>query len=237
MLTETCRSMLLDNGNLCYALSANPRHVPITCHADNNEDDDDDSSMCFWTSPLTTRWHGRHAGTCLETPMGALGRMLHGWVATFLDRDNKEIDPTDALLQRRLYLRRKIEHFIGVPIPVTNAETAMLACCQWATSIMLKVDQYGISIRKAAQDTTMRPRLVSCLRMTNLSSLWDVNRGMLFWVVSVCHCATTGQCFPLLTTALQARFAHLMALSEQYRAIAITPLTRLHLFERRCCTS
>lgn len=174
--------MLLDSGNFSYVLSANPKHMPNTCHAGDCEDededeDDDDSSMCFWTSPLTTRWHDKHAGTCLETPIRALGRMLHGWVATFLDRDNKEIDPTDVVLQRRLYLRRKIKHCIGVAISITNAETAMLACCQWATSIRLKVDQYGISICKAAQGTPMRPRLISCLRMANLSSLWDGNKG------------------------------------------------------------
>jgi hypothetical protein len=218
--------MLLDNGNLCCTFPTDPK--------DNAKTDHDDPCMRIWKSPLSIRWHDIHARTCLETPIAALGRLMHSWVATFLDETNREVDPTEMVLRRRLDLRGEIEHFIGVVVPVKNAETAMLACCQWATSIMLKVDRHSIPISKAAQMTRMRPRLVGCLRLTNLSNMWDDRRGMLFWVAAICHRATAGQCFPLLTTALQARFAHVMALSERYHAIGITSLTRLYLFERRC---
>lgn len=234
MLTKICRTMLLNDSNLCYNPLTNPEETPKTVHIDNS---DDDPSICFWDSPLTTKWHDKHARTCLEIPIAALGRLMHSWVATFLDETDKEIVLTESLLRRRRHLRREIERFIDVVVPVKNAEMAMLACCHWATSIMLKVDQYGISICQAAQLTPIRPRLVTCLRLTDLSSLWDNRRGMLFWVVTVCHHATRGQCFPLLTTALQTRFAHVLALSKWYHAMGVTPLSRLCLFERLCWTS
>lgn len=234
MLANSHRTTFFDDGNLYDISSPDPELTQKPYGIGDSEDDD--PSTRRWVSPLTTQWHDRYAKTCLESPVEALGRMLHSWIATFLDKNNNEVDLSAAVSDRRHLLRRKIEHFVGVTISVTNAETAMLACCQWATLIMLKVDQYGMPIWKAARDTAMRPRLVSCLRMTNLGSLWDGKAGILFWVVAVCHCATTGQCFPLLTTALQARFAHIMALSERYHAIGITPLTRLYRFERLCCT-
>jgi hypothetical protein len=219
--------MLFDDGSLCFATSTAPRQTPCSDHMD--------SSDC-WRSPLTMRWLDKHARTCLESPVAALGRLMHSWMATFLDQTNKGIRPTENGLRKRFNTRHEIEHFIGVVVPVTNNETAMLACCQWATSVMLEVDQCSIPIWKAAQLRRIQPRLVSCLRMTDLTSLWGDRRGMLFWVVAVCHCATTGHCFPLLTTALQARFAHVMALSEEFHAEGMISLRRLHLFERLCLT-
>jgi hypothetical protein len=192
-------------------------------------------SLHGWQSPLTTYWPGDQARTCLESPVQALGRMLRSWIGTFFNADNEQIPLTDDIQQRRQYLRQTIEHYIGVKIRVASPETAMLACCQWATRIMLSVEQNGVPIGIAAEHTTMQPRLVMCLRMTDLSTLWGRDRGMLFWVVSICHRATLGRCFPLLTTALMARFSHIMALSDQYQAISLSPMGRSDLFESICC--
>lgn len=198
---------------------------------------DNDDYIYPWTSPLSVQWHDRHARTCLEMPVTALARLTHCWIATFLDRKSQAITLTDAVLQSRLHLRQEIERFIDVDVSITNEQTAVLACCRWATSIMLKVDQAKVPIWKAAQEIPTQPNVVAWLRMTSLRNLWNSKSGYLFWVVSIYHQATAGQCFPLLTTALQAHFAHIMAQSEQYHAIAIVPLSRLFLFERVSCNS
>ncbi|KPI45034.1 uncharacterized protein AB675_2290 [Cyphellophora attinorum] len=188
-----------------------------------------------WLSPLATEWNDLKARTCLETPMHALGRMMQAWLATFLDSDHTSKEDAWLLLEERLRLGRKIEHFVGVAVTVTGAETAMLSCCQWAAMVMLKSDRHRISLWQAARQTPTRPRLVTTLRMTDLGTLWGPYKGMLYWVVSVCHRSTSGKCFPLLTTALLSRLAHVLALSEQYEAIGLTPLTRLAEFEHMCC--
>jgi hypothetical protein len=167
--------------------------------------------------------------------MLALGRMMHAWIATFLDSDNSTVEDAWLLLEERLRLGRKIEHFVGVAVTVTDAETAMLSCCQWAAMVMLKSDRHRLSLWEAARQTPTRPRLVTTLRMTDLGNLWGPYKGMLYWVVSVCHRSTSGRCFPLLTTALLSRLAHVLALSEHYAAIGLTPLTRLAEFEHMCC--
>jgi hypothetical protein len=187
-----------------------------------------------WQSPLTTQWIDVLAGTCLEMPIRALGRMMQKWVTAILNTGEDTRDPTKASLRELSVLRKDLERFLNVRILVSNADTAMLSCCQWAARVMLKVEQQRITIHAAAADTIAHPRLVTCLRMTDLDGLWGANRGMLFWVVCICHRATSRRCFPLLTTGLLSRFAHIVALSQKYRAVALEPVHRLEMFEKLC---
>jgi hypothetical protein len=232
LLTSLCSTTHLDKDTCIDVPPPISQRLP---EINVQEFDDDKSSVRVWMSPMTTWWLDQQARTCLETPERALGRMLWSWVATFLLEDGQPCPVTSEVLEKRQCLRREIEHFIGVKIQVKNAQTAMLACCQWAATIMLKVDRHRMSISDAAFDTPIKPRLVTCLRMTDLSSLWDSNRGMLFWVVTICHRATAGRCFPLLSSALLARFAHESALSEHYHDVALIPLSRLDTFESLSC--
>lgn len=172
-----------------------------------------------------------------EDPVEALSKIMHDWLATFLDHRNEKTETNDVVLGERRHLRQHIEHWISIDTYVSTANTAMWACCRWTASIMLAADQHKVSISEAAQYTAALLQTLDWLKLTDLDGMWDGKGGILYWVVCVCHIASIGQFMPLLTTALLARFAHIMALSRQYHAIALVPLTRLYLFERQCCAS
>lgn len=110
-----------------------------------------------------------------------------------------------------------------------------VCACRWASLMPLAVEKLRISIHVAAKHVRIRPRLIKRLRTTDLSNLWDARKGLLFWVVAICYSATAGQCFPLLTRTVFARFTPQMAMSDCCSEIAIKPLRRLKLFESSCC--
>jgi hypothetical protein len=112
---------------------------------------------------------------------------------------------------------------------------AMYECCRWGSLVLLAMEQLSVPIHVAAKHVRIQPRLVRRLRMTDLSNLWGVRRGLLFWVVTICHFATAKQCFPLLCTALLARFSQEIAMRECCAEIGIKPLRRLKQLESLCC--
>jgi hypothetical protein len=187
-----------------------------------------------WQSPLTSQWTDGLSGTCLETPIRALGRMVQRWVTMLLNNGGGACQHTEATLRERAAVRKDIERFLDVRITVSGAGTAMLSSCQWAARVMLRAEQQRLPIRAAAAQIVANPRLVTCLRTTDLDGLWADNMGMLFWVVCICHRATSRKCFPLLTTGLLSRFAHIVAQSQQYHTAALEPVKRLEMFERLC---
>jgi hypothetical protein len=188
-----------------------------------------------WTSPLTWQWLEGSAETQIETPILLVAGLTHGWLATFLDRDGHELVPTVELLEMRASLREMIEEFMPASKAANNETDAMYECCRWASLVLLAVEKLGIPIHVAAKLVRIRPRLVKRLRMTDLTNLWGPRRGLLFWVVTICHFAVAGQCFPLLCTALLARCAQEMAMLSCCTEISVKPLKRLKLFESLCC--
>ncbi len=161
--------------------------------------------------------------------------LMHKWLATFLDGESHGLVPTINLLERRDILCRKIESFAPVASTSTIEAEAMYESCRWASLILLTVDKLGVPIHIAAKHIRIQPRLTKRLRMTDLSNLWGIRKGLLFWIAAICHCATVGQCFPLLTATLFAQFSQEIAMSEYCSEIAINPLKRLKQFESLCC--
>lgn len=97
-----------------------------------------------WTSPFTVEWLDESVDTGVETPTNALGRLMHGWVATFLDKDDETIEATDQVLRQRLWFRHKLnQHIEGGTVRMP--EGAAYACCRWATSFILKAEQREVS--------------------------------------------------------------------------------------------
>ena len=193
---------------------------------------------CFiphpWTSPLTCLWLHASTTTPPETPMLLLVHLVHRWLTTLLDRNGQGILPSAKLLEERRNLRRRIELFEPAPRDSNEAE-AMYECCRWASLILLTTEELSIPMCVAAKIVRIQPRLVTRLRTTNLSNFWGAHKGLLLWVVAICHVVTVNQCFPLLSTAMMARFAQEMAMSEYCSEIAIKPLKRLKQFESLCC--
>lgn len=194
------------------------------------------SSSDPWTSPFTAEWLDESAETGVETLTDVLGRLMHGWIATFLDKDDEAIESTEQILRQRLWFRHKLCQHMEKDT-VRMPEGAVYASCRWAASLILKAEQLRVSFYVAAQEITMQPRLVKCLRMTDLVNLWGNQRGLLFWVTSVCHLATSEHCYPLLSTGLYAQFAHEMALTEEIYERGLKPLKRLRKFEEICCSA
>ena len=161
--------------------------------------------------------------------------LMHGWLATFLHGDSRRTISTNELLEERARLRQRIEHFVPISKASNTEAEAMYECCRWASLILLAVERLSIPIHVAAKHVTINPRLIRRLRMTNLSNLWGIHKGLLFWVAATCQFSTAGQCFPLLCTALFARFIQEIALSDSCSEIAIKPLKRLKQFESLCC--
>jgi hypothetical protein len=188
-----------------------------------------------WISPLTCEWGGGPSETHVETQVLLLAGFTHSWLATFLDRDGHELALTEELLEKRTGLRHMIERFMPAAKNSNSEAEAMYESCRWASLMMLAVESLKIPIHAAAKLVWIRPRLVKRLRTTDLTNLWGIHRGLLFWVVTMCHFATAGQCFPLLCTALLARCAQEMAMLGCCSEISIKPLRRLKLFESLCC--
>ena len=188
-----------------------------------------------WTSPLTCKWLHKSSTTSVETQMLRLAELTHRWLATFLDGDSRVLVPTKEVLDERANLRQQIQRF--VPVPATsNVETvAMYESCRWSSLMLLAVEKLGIPIHVAAKLVQIRPRLVKRLRMTDLSYLWRIHKGLLFWVTATCHFATARQCYPLLCATILARFTQEIAMSDYCSEIAIKPLRRLKTFESLCC--
>jgi hypothetical protein len=188
-----------------------------------------------WTSPLTCQWLHEASTTHPETQVLLLVRLMHRWLGTFLDRNGHGLVPTEIVLEEREGLRQSIESFLPVAKTSVIESEAVYECCRWASSILLAVERLRIPIYLAAKIIRIQPRLIARLRMTNLSNLWGIHKGLLFWVTAVCHLSTAEQCFPLLCTALLARFAQEFAMSDCCSEIAIKPWTRLKQFENLCC--
>jgi hypothetical protein len=167
-----------------------------------------------------------------------LAGLTHRWLATFFDEDGYNIKATssDSHIQQQR-LRRSIEQMICVEtndLHLSESE-AMYESCRWASKVLLTVEQQQLPIYAAAQCVQIQPRLRRRLYMTDLPNLWEERKGLLFWVVAVCHFAVVGRCYALLTTTLFTAFTHHMALSEYCDEIALQPLRRLKLFESHCC--
>jgi len=188
-----------------------------------------------WRSPLTCQWIHDASAPSVERQMIVLAGLVHRWLGTFFDYDSCKLAPNIDAQEARAWLRRKIERYSPIAgTSIVEAE-AMYECCRWASLILLAVEELGIPFHAAAKRVRIQPRLVRRLRMTDLSNLWGPRRGLLFWVAAICHFCTAGECFPLLTTTLFARFATQMAMLDCCSEIAIKPLRRLKLFESLCC--
>jgi hypothetical protein len=161
---------------------------------------------------------------------------MQRWLSTFLDGNADVAVLTKHVLQDRRELRQRIESFEPVAAASTPELEAMYECCRWASLVMLAVESLSIPIHAAAKQIRIQPRLIRRLRMTDLRNLWGIRRGLLFWVTSVCHFSTAGQCFPLLGTTIFARITQDIALSNYCSESAIKPLKRLKKFESLCCT-
>jgi hypothetical protein len=193
------------------------------------------SVPAHWMSPLTCKWRDRPSEIAAETKMLRLAGLTSRWLATFLDRDGREIAPTKELLDERASLRQTMECFVPAGKTSNCESDAMYESCRWASTVMLTVEKRSIPVHVAAKLVGIRPRLVKRLRTTDLTNLWGVHRGLLFWVVAMCHYATAGQCFPLLGTTILAQITQEMAMLDCCPEISIKPLRRLKMFESLCC--
>jgi hypothetical protein len=188
-----------------------------------------------WISPLACQWLDVTSTIYAEAQMLLLAGLVHEWLATYLDKGKCGLLPTKKLLEKRASLKHRIEVFIPLRGTSNIEEEAMYECCRWASLILLAVEKFKVPIHVAAKHVQIQPRLVRRLRMTDLSNLWGIRKGLLFWVAALCHFATAGQCFPLIFTTLLARLAQDIAMSDCYSEIAIKPLKRLRQFEILCC--
>ena len=188
-----------------------------------------------WYSPLTCQWLQETSASYIETQMLLLVGLVHSWLATYFDGDSYEVAPDNDAREERVSLRDRIERFPPISGASNVESEAMYESCRWASLTLLSVEKLSIPIHVAAKRVRIKPRLIRRLRTTDLSSLWGKRKGLLFWVAAVCHCSTAGQCFPMLTTTLFARFASQIAVSECCSEIAVKPLKRLKLFESLCC--
>jgi hypothetical protein len=189
----------------------------------------------YWTSPLTCQWFDKTSGTYVEAQMMLLAELAHRWLATFFDRHIRGLVLNKDLLEERANLRQQMERIMPMARTTNTESEAMYECCRWASLMLLAVEKLSIPIHVAAKHVRIQPRLIRCLRMTDLANLWGIHKGLLFWVASICHFATDGVCFPLLSTTLFARFVHEIAMSDLPSEIAIKPLKRLKQFESLCC--
>lgn len=160
--------------------------------------------------------------------------LTHQWFATFLDGDGGATLPTDELLKRRAELRHRIEQFEPMACATSIETEAMYECCRWASLIMLSVEEFRIPLHAAPSHVPDKPRVIANLRRTDLSNLWGARRGLLFWVITVCHFSSAGKCLPLLCTTLFARFSQELAMLDGCFEVAIKPLRRLKQFEILC---
>jgi len=218
--------------------AANSLSTPFTDVGDLFPATDPCENCCIpahWISPLTCQWLDEPSDTRVETQVLLLAGITHGWLATFLDRDGHELVPTEDLLEKRASLRHMIVSFMPAPQASNSEADAMYESCRWASLVLLAVEELSIPVYVAAKLVLLRPRLTKRLRTTDLTNLWGIHRGLLFWVLSVCHFATAGQCFPLLCTALLARCTQEMAMLSCCSEISVKPLRRLKLFESLCC--
>lgn len=191
-----------------------------------------------WASPLTTQLiDDAHCFIITEPPITALPRLIRAWISTFLDHNDLSVQPAPTILHKRLELRHSLESFVLHSDPIVTSETAVFACCWWAASVMLNAEKSQISLADSADRIHMQPRLTKCLRATDLANLWGARKGLLFWVVSVCHVVTTDRCLPLLTTALYAHFAHEMALDLSLCRAGVLQLRKLRAFDKLCTAS
>ena len=189
-----------------------------------------------WVSPLTCQWLDVTTTTHIGSRMLLLAGLMHRWLATFPTRYSRGLPaPTHELSEERVSLRQKIENSAPAPIGSNAEAEAMYECCQWASLTLLVVEKLSIPIYVAAQHIRIYPKLIKHLRMTDLSDLWGIRKGLLFWVISVCHFSIAGHCFPLMSTTLFARFAQGIAMSDRCSETAIEPPRRLKHFENLCC--
>lgn len=189
----------------------------------------------YWTSPLTSQKPDIVSTSQIETQIVQLAKFVHRWLATFPDEENDRPVPSDEVLEERVILRQMIECFTPITRTSNSELEAMYECCRWASLILLSIEKLHIPMHVAAKHVRIKPRLLKRLRMTDLTNLWGIRKGLLFWVTAICHFSSAGQCFPLLCTTLFARFAQEMAMSDCCYEIAIKPLRRLKLFESLCC--
>lgn len=195
----------------------------------------DCSFPVHWTSPLTCRWFYGTSKTHPEARMLLLTSLMHRWLATFVDGDGHRLMTTETVLEERAGLRQRVEQ--SEPMSrTTSVETeAMYESCRWASLILLSVERLRIPIHVAPKHVPDESRLVALLRKTDLLNLWGCRKGLLFWVVAVCHFSSAGKCLPLLCTTHFARFSHDLAMSDCCFEIAIKPLRKPKQFEPLCC--
>lgn len=185
-----------------------------------------------WFSPLIEQaLTGEHFQHGPETRLEALATLMHKWICTFLDEDNQGVELTDSILQERNRLCQRIELLRNDGKTIATSADAEYACCWWATSVLLRAELLGISLASAAELTQIQPRLVKCLRITDLATLWGRRKGLLFWVVAISHLATVKRCISLLTTALYTHFALEISSSMSLYQICIPQLQRLRKLE------
>jgi hypothetical protein len=194
----------------------------------------DPSFPSQWMSPLTYIWNVESSGQHVEASMLLLAKLMHSWLATFLDENNDHRVPNKDLLEERAALRQKVENFVPMARASNIEAESAYESCRWASLVLLAVEKLGIPIHVAAKIVCIQPRLVKRLRMTDLSDLWGARKGLLLWVVAICNFATAGQCFPILCGTLLARFTQVIAMSNYCSEIAIEPMRRLKQFESLC---
>jgi hypothetical protein len=224
------RSMALETANRLYTPLVEIKSLfPLTVPCQGCSIPDE------WTSPLTCQWHSEVSKSSVENRMILLAGFVGRWLSTFVDSDSYILAPTRESLKKRAILRQEIEWCIILHDSLDQEAISMYESCRWAALILLAVEKMGVPIHVAAKHVQMRPRLCRRLRMTDLSSLWGMHKGLLFWVTTTCQFATAGQCFPLLSTTILARLTQEMAVLDCCSDIAIKPLKRLKTFESLCC--
>lgn len=188
-----------------------------------------------WASPLTCQWVEKIPAAYIETQMLLLTGLVHKWLATFLDENNRLLAQTNELLQNRADLRRDIESFAPATMNSNVKEEAMYECCRRVTSLLLAAEKLHIPIHAAARHVESGLKLTKLFRQTDLANLWGRHRGLLLWVAATCQFATASRCFPLLCTTLLAQLVQELSMSNIHSEITTRSLKRLKQFESLCC--
>ena len=190
-----------------------------------------------WISPLTRIWVEKSSPIHFEARMLLLTGLSRRWLATFLDADGHQVVTTASSLKERARLRQNLERFGTVSKDSGSEAGAMYESCRWASLILLSMEKQKIPLHIAPKVVQDKPRVIAHLRKTNLSDLWGSHKGLLLWVIAVCHFSSAGKCLPLLCTTLFARISQELAMSDCFVEAAINPLRRLRQFEKICCQS
>ena len=188
-----------------------------------------------WISPLTSIWVEKSSPIYFEARVLLLTDLSRKWLATFLDADGHQVITTISSLKERARLRQRLERFGTVSNESSSEASAMYESCRWASLILLSMEKQKILFQIAPKHVQDQPRVIAHLRKTNLLDLWGSHKGLLLWVIAVCHFSSAGKCLPLLCTTLFARVSQELAMSDCFVEAAIKPLRMLRQFEMICC--